>query len=290
MAAITTAFFIVTLTFSLVNSSSADKKLYQHMLFTYSGGTGPNKWGSLDPKFTMCANGKSQSPINIVKAKVVVDKKLKPLIREYNSVNVTLVNNKFNVAVVYPSNCGKLIVDDKKYSLKQMHWHSPSEHRIDGQQGGDWNSVGHAFTEKLRFAAELHLVHVADDGSVSVVGILFQLGRPDPVIEKIQNKLSELANEVRTNNEETPVTVGPFHPTEVRKNVHKYYKYVGSFTTPPCTENVTWVILAKVRSMSKEQVEALKAPLDTGCKNNNRPVQESHGRLVELYEEQPNHV
>ncbi|CAA2970503.1 alpha carbonic anhydrase 1, chloroplastic [Olea europaea subsp. europaea] len=274
MAAITTAFFIVTLTFSLVNSSSADKKLYQHMLFTYSGGTGPNKWGSLDPKFTMCANGKSQSPINIVKAKVVVDKKLKPLIREYNSVNVTLVNNKFNVAVVYPSNCGKLIVDDKKYSLKQMHWHSPSEHRIDGQQ----------------FAAELHLVHVADDGSVSVVGILFQLGRPDPVIEKIQNKLSELANEVRTNKEETPVTVGPFHPTEVRKNVHNYYKYVGSFTTPPCTENVTWVILAKVRSMSKEQVEALKAPLDTGCKNNNRPVQESHGRLVELYEEQPNHV
>lgn len=74
------------------------------MLFTYSGGTGPNKWGSLDPKFTMCANGKSQSPINIVKAKVVVDKKLKPLIREYNSVNVTLVNNKFNVAVSLPLN------------------------------------------------------------------------------------------------------------------------------------------------------------------------------------------
>lgn len=42
--------------------------------------------------------------------------------------------------------------------------------------------------------------------------------------------------------------------------------------------------------MSKEQVEALKAPLDTGCKNNDRPVQESHGRLVELYEEKPNHV
>ncbi|CAI9760841.1 unnamed protein product [Fraxinus pennsylvanica] len=275
MAAITTAFFIVILTFFLVNSHAADtKQVYEHMQFTYSGGTGPEKWGSLDPKFSMCANGKSQSPINIVKAKVVVDKKLKPLIREYSSANVTLVNNKFNVAVVYPSNCGKLIVDGKKYSLKQMHWHSPSEHRIDGQQ----------------FAAELHLVHVADDGSVSVVGILFQLGRPDPVIEKIQNKLSELAKEVHTSNEEAPVTVGPFHPTELRKNGHKYYKYVGSFTTPPCTENVTWIILEKVRSMSKIQVEALKAPLDTGCKNNNRPVQECNGRLVELYEEQVNHV
>ncbi|CAI9783315.1 unnamed protein product [Fraxinus pennsylvanica] len=268
-------FFVVTVTFFIVNSCAANtKKVYQPMQFSYLGGTGPDKWASLDPKFAMCANGKSQSPINIVKAKVVVDKKLKPLIREYNSANVTLVNNKFNVAVIYPGNCGKLTVDGKKYSLKQMHWHSPSEHRIDGEQ----------------FAAELHLVHLADDGSVSVVSILFRLGHPDPVIEKIQNKLSELAKEVHTSNEKAPITVGPFHPTEVRKNGHKYYKYVGSFTTPPCTENVTWIIHAKVRSISKGQVETLKAPLDMRCKNNNRPVQESNGRLVELYEEQSNHL
>ncbi|KAL2481672.1 Alpha carbonic anhydrase 1 [Abeliophyllum distichum] len=275
-AALITYFFFVAVTFFVVNSRAADtKRVYnQQMQFTYSGLTGPAKWASLDPKFSMCANGKSQSPINIVKDKVVVDKKLKPLIRQYNAANVTLVNNKFNVAVVYPSNCGMLIVDGKKYSLKQMHWHSPSEHRIDGQQ----------------FAAELHLVHVADDGNVSVVGILFQYGHPDPVIEKIQNKLSELAKEIRTRNEEAPVIVGPFHPTEVRKNGHKYYRYTGSFSTPPCAENVTWIILAKVRSISKEQVEALKAPLDTRCKNNNRPVQESNGRPVELYEEQLNHV
>lgn len=55
----------------------------------------------MDPKFAVCANGKSRSPINLGKAKVGVDKKLKPLIREYNSAYVALVNNKFNSAVSF---------------------------------------------------------------------------------------------------------------------------------------------------------------------------------------------
>ncbi|CAA3011274.1 Hypothetical predicted protein [Olea europaea subsp. europaea] len=141
----------------------------------------------------MCANGKSRSPINLGKAKVGVGKKLKPLIREYNSAYVALVNNKFNSA----------------YSLKQMHWHSPSEHRIDGQQYfvSLFPSLSNTTaTISARPAldcpdchvlavevAELHLVHVANDGRVSVVSILFRLGHPDPVIEKIHNKLRELA-------------------------------------------------------------------------------------------------
>lgn len=36
--------------------------------------------------------------------------------------------------VRYPNKSGALMLDGKKYSLKQMHWHSPSEHRIDGVQ------------------------------------------------------------------------------------------------------------------------------------------------------------
>jgi carbonic anhydrase len=34
----------------------------------------------------------------------------------------------------YEGNCGVLIVDGKNYTFKQMHWHSPSEHQIDGVQ------------------------------------------------------------------------------------------------------------------------------------------------------------
>ncbi|KAK4480824.1 hypothetical protein RD792_011675 [Penstemon davidsonii] len=140
--------------------------------------------------------------------------------------------------------------------------------------------------KNIEFAAELHLVHIADDGSVSVIAILFDYGRPDPLVAKIQNKLNELEYKVKRH-EEAPVTVGPFHPEELRKRTHKYYRYVGSFSTPPCTENVIWSILGKVRSISREQVKALKAPLDMRCKNNNRPCQPLNGRHVELYQAEP---
>lgn len=70
--------------------------------FTYAGATGPDKWEILSPNFSMCGKGKQQSPINIVTSQVVVNKKLKPLIRSYGTTNVTLVNNKFNVGVSFP--------------------------------------------------------------------------------------------------------------------------------------------------------------------------------------------
>ncbi|KAL3839275.1 hypothetical protein ACJIZ3_023866 [Penstemon smallii] len=152
----------------------------------------------------------------------------------------------------YPDKSGEMILYGKVYNLKQMHWHAPSEHRIDGKQ----------------FAAELHLVHIADDGSVSVIAILFDYGRPDPLVAKLEDKVKR--------HEEAPVTVGPFHPEELRKRTHKYYRYVGSFSTPPCTENVIWSILGKVRSISREQVG-----------NNNRPCQPLNGRHVELYQAEP---
>ncbi|KAH6837805.1 hypothetical protein C2S53_013965 [Perilla frutescens var. hirtella] len=269
MSTPTLSFFIAAITILFVGSFPTS--LHQSdgsIQFTYTGATGPNMWGKISPDFSMCGNGKSQSPINILTDKVVLNKSLKPLIRSYGSCNVTLVNNKFNVGVRYPDHTGGIIVDGKAYNLKQMHWHSPSEHRINGKQ----------------FAAELHLVHVADDGSVSVVAILFDYGHPDPLIAKMQKQLDKLAYEVKRH-DERPIIFGPFHPTEVRRKSHKYYRYVGSFTTPPCTQSVIWHILAKVRSISRAQVEALRAPLDLGCKHNARPCQPINGRHVELYDQ-----
>lgn len=129
--------------------------------FTYSGATGPNMWGKINPNFSTCGAGKSQSPINIWTAKAVLNRNLKPLRRSYGSCNVTLINNKFNIGVIswarffnctifrvserlievgwlvqvkYPDHTGVVEVDGKKYNLKQMHWHSPSEHMINGKR------------------------------------------------------------------------------------------------------------------------------------------------------------
>lgn len=71
--------------------------------------------------------------------------------------------------VFFDGSCGNLMVGDQNYTFKQMHWHSPSEHRIDG----------------IQYAAEGHLVHQADSGSLAVVSILYKLGHADAFINKV---------------------------------------------------------------------------------------------------------
>ncbi|CAL5387429.1 unnamed protein product [Camellia sinensis] len=265
------AFFVVASALLLLHcfANSTDLELEElgtAPVFSYSGNTGPDKWGSLSPLYTTCSNGKAQSPIDIVKNKVVRNKNLKPLRREYYPANATLVNHGYNVGVVF-GNAGVLILNGKNYSLLQMHWHSPSEHKVNG----------------VTFDVELHLVHMASDGSLAVIAILYKIGDADPIIAKIQSKLAELAKEVFTNQDQ--IAVGTYDTWKLRRNTRKYYRYVGSLTTPPCTENVIWHIFGKERSISKEQIEALKAPVKATCKKNSRPVQPLNGRQVELFDE-----
>ncbi|KAE9465576.1 hypothetical protein C3L33_02504, partial [Rhododendron williamsianum] len=195
--------------------------------FSYSGNNGPDKWGSLSPIYAPCSKGKWQSPIDIDKDKVVLNKTLKPLVSNYYPTNATLVD------------------------------------------------------------PELHLVHKASDGGFSVVAVLYKLGHPDPIVAKVQRKLSELEKEVRSRHEVVAqVAVGTFETQKLKRHPHKYYRYGGSLTTPPCSESVIWHVLAKVRSISREQVEALDAPLESTCKRNCRPVQPLNGRRVELFDDQ----
>ena len=67
---------------------------------------------------------------------------------------------------------GNVTVGGKQYRLKQMHWHSPSEHTVDGQ----------------RFPVELHMVHASDDGNVTVVAMLYRFGRPDPFLSQVLSR------------------------------------------------------------------------------------------------------
>ncbi|GAV66894.1 Carb_anhydrase domain-containing protein, partial [Cephalotus follicularis] len=237
--------------------------------YGYTGATGPDHWGSLSPRFSACSSGKNQSPVNINKNETVTNKNLKALVRDYKNGNATLYNNGNDIGINYDSSVGVLLVDGKNFSLKNMHFHIPSEHRIDGVQ----------------FPAELHLFHTAPDGSAAVVAILYELGDADPLIDKLKDPLDQLAKDKCASDEVSQVLIGTFDTKAIRRKTRKFFRYKGSLTTPPCTENVTWNVLGKVRTITKEQVEALTGPLDAANKKNARPVQALNGRKIELYDE-----
>ena len=55
-----------------------------------------------------------------------------------------------------------------------------------------------------------------------------------------------------------------------------YYTYMGSLTTPPCSEGVLWLVLKTPVQVSREQVGVFGRLYAM----NARPVQPANGRLI----------
>lgn len=154
----------------------------------------------------------------------------------------------------WETGAGTLEINGTEYVLKQCHWHSPSEHTINGK----------------KFALELHMVHESQDGKAAVVGILYTIGRPDSFLSSVSStyksytiSLFNYFSKVYTLNHfvfhqltdrlrlvagtgENETIAGIVNPKEIKIGSRKYYRYMGSLTTPPCTENVIWTIVRKV--------------------------------------------
>lgn len=264
---------LIVLAAVLIGLASAHPGPEEEMEIEYNYGSnlGSNKWGNLHQHYETCLSGKMQSPIDIDKNDAVLNETLGSLIRKYTSANATLVNHIYSVGVLFEEDFGELVIDGRIYTLKQMHWHTPSEHQING----------------VRYDAELHLVHQAYDDGIAVVAILYQLGKDDPLVSALKNKLEELADDDKCKKEKrAEIPLGKFDSKLIKIKPRKYYRYLGSLTTPPCTEYVVWTVLARVRTISNSQVEMLRAPLDKPYKKNARPVQVLNGRKIQAYYDQ----
>ncbi|KAG8644613.1 alpha carbonic anhydrase 7 [Manihot esculenta] len=223
---------------------------------------GPSRWGELEPEWRTCSNGTKQSPINILKQSVKTVTHLGELDRDYRPSNATLKNKGHDMMLEWESGAGSIEINGKEYVLQQCHWHSPSEHTINGR----------------RFAVEMHMVHKSEDGKVAVVGILFKIGNPESFLSSLRDHLKSVGGTRKAEK-----VVGVVDPNDIKMS-RKYYRYMGSLTTPPCTENVTWTISTKVRTVSKEQVRMIRVAAHAESGSNARPIQATNGRLVQLYQ------
>jgi carbonic anhydrase len=228
----------------------------------YAGSDGPTAWATLTPVYALCGEGKGQSPINIVKtdAKGGTSWKL-----DYKTTALRIAHNEHMDDIIDNGHTIQVTVDEgsvftfgpKSYNLKQFHFHTPSEHTVDGKN----------------MPMEMHLVHQADDGSLAVVSVLFEEGKV--ANENFAKIIANLPNQKGESKHITDTTL------ELKVHLPKdnyAYHYVGSLTTPPCSENVQWLVLRDKVSLTADQISAFSSRIGP----NNRPTQALNERAVNV--------
>jgi carbonic anhydrase len=218
----------------------------------YNGPAGPQTWGGLKPEFNLCASGKRQSPIDI-RGGLAVD--LDPIKFNYAPARFGVVDNGHTVQANFaPGN--NIEVNGKRFDLVQLHFHRPSEERIDGKQ----------------FDMSVHLVHKDEQGRLAVVALLLDKGAPhmtQPALQRVWGNLP--LEKLEENIARTALDLNELLPGDKR-----YFTYMGSLTTPPCSEGVQWVVLRQPVVVSPEQIELFSKLYPM----NARPVQQAAGRRI----------
>ena len=219
----------------------------------YTAEVAPSHWSELKESFKMCSEGKSQSPINIV---ATSDIELPTLNLNYTTGSKSIIDNGHTVQVNIDDG-SVLKIDGADYKLKQFHFHTPSENNINGAS----------------FPLEAHFVHATDDGKLAVVAVMFKEGTENATLAKIWKKLPVLKRGTEAKCGLTSDEVKSLMPTN-----KDYYKFTGSLTTPPCSENVKWHVYKTPLTVSKAQASAFTALFGHP---NNRPIQDTNKRVIE---------
>ena len=214
--------------------------------WSYEGEGGPEHWAELGYPDAL---GSEQSPIDIPERTLLHNA---DIVFSYDSSALNIVNNGHSIKVDYDEG-STIEVEDNTYKLLQFHFHSLSEHTI----GGEHSDM------------EMHLVHQSDEGEYAVVGVMMDAGTEEnSEYAPMWDYLPAEAGEVETIED---VTV---NAVDLLPEVRTYYRYDGSFTTPPCTEGVNWFLMDTPVELSTTQIDAFKEIYS----NNYRPVQPLNDR------------
>ncbi|MBI5790335.1 MAG: carbonic anhydrase family protein [Rhodocyclales bacterium] len=227
----------------------SQKPAMRDIPWSYEGDGGPANWGKLRADYATCATGKRQSPIDIREG---IRVNLEPIKFEYVRTQFRIVDTGHAVQVNVGAGLG-LRVMGKRFELSHLEFRRPAEERVNGRS----------------YDMSVHLVHRSDDGQIAVVAVLLEKGAEHPLIQTLWDNLPL----------ERDVEVAPEAAIDLNVLLPEnraYWTYMGSLTTPPCTEGVLWMVLKQPVQVAADQV----AIFSRVFRSNARPVQAANGRLV----------
>jgi carbonic anhydrase len=144
----------------------------------------------------------------------------------------------------------KLGTDD--YALKQIVFHLPSEHTVDGK----------------RHAMEIQFVHTQGPKKLLMVSILVRPGERNDVFFSLMAKAPGKLG--------TQALQAPADPNALLPKTRSLFRYRGSLTMPPCTENVDWLVFAEPLEVAQADIDVFKLIFSM----NARPVQSINRRFL----------
>ncbi len=210
-------------------------------------------------------HGFIQSPINILTCETVKKDK-HSLNLHYKKSNEKVSNLGHTIQVNYTTG-STVEFDGLSYDFVQFHFHTPSEHLIDG----------------VTYPMEMHMVHkrkvpgYPDSVSYLVIGVWFKEGRENnPFLDEFLGAIPEEDGAVK----EVKGGVVNINDLLEQPGERKYYHYHGSLTTPPYSESVSWLLLSHIFNASPSQIEKINR-LEG---NNARHIQAKYSREVEMVE------
>jgi carbonic anhydrase len=220
-----------------------------HEHWSYSGKTGPEHWGGLDKANTLCSGGSQQSPLNISGS---VKAMLPPIGVSWRTGGGRMVNNGHTIQVNVPPGSA-LSRGASRYELLQYHFHHPSEHLVEGKH----------------FAMEAHFVHKnIENDDLGVLGVLLVPGAVNATFAQLATAFPAQAG--------TEVTVATVDVNGLLPATLGYWYYEGSLTTPPCSENVDWMLAMQSLEVAETDIAKFAVLYPT----NARTIKPSNRRLV----------
>ena len=206
-------------------------------------------------------HGLIQSPINILSSETNTLNKHKVTLNYQDKINA--IENLGHTIQLDFEKGSTISLDGMTYQFKQMHFHTPSEHLIDG----------------MTFPMELHIVNYLapknknDTPHYLVIAVLFKMGKENIFISEFLNLIPKKANTI------TQITTGHvgLHDLLSGHFNNDFYHYKGSLTTLPYTESVNWFVLKTIITASPEQIRTINKIEG----NNARHIQGRYGRSID---------
>ncbi len=202
--------------------------------------------------------GAYQSPINILTFET---KHSKPYKLDFNlQEQITEVEHLAHTIQLDFKPGSTITLGQDTYTFKQMHFHTPSEHLLDG----------------VTFPMELHAVASREQHGVPhylVFALLFRMGEENVFINEFLDVIPHQQGKASLQGTRS---IG-LNELLKSSDLQHHYHYKGSLTTPPYTETVNWFVLKKIFQASPEQIKTINA-LEG---DNARHIEPKEDRVVE---------